>query len=127
MMNHQSNFESLHDFCDGNYYKRHELFSSDKPAIQLLLYYDELEVCNPLGSKRTKHKLGKILREEIFPLSLFKGAFYFNIGNVHPKFRQRLSNIKLLALTKSAIINEHGINEVMKCIVEDIKKLENVS
>ena len=90
-------------------------------------YYDELEVCNPLGSKRTKHKLGKILREEIFPLSLFKGAFYFNIGNVHPKFRQRLSNIKLLALTKSAIINEHGINEVMKCIVEDIKKLENVS
>ena len=28
-------------------------------SLQIQLYYDELEVCNPLGSKAKKHKLGK--------------------------------------------------------------------
>ena len=28
-------------------------------ALQIMLYYDEVEVCNPLGSNRKKHKLGK--------------------------------------------------------------------
>ena len=34
-------------------------FSSHCCAIQVMFYYDDLEVANPLGSKRTKHKLGK--------------------------------------------------------------------
>ena len=30
----------------------------DPCALQLTLYYDDLEVCNPLGSKAKIHKLG---------------------------------------------------------------------
>ena len=48
----------LSDFCDGEYFKEHPLFGQDPKALQLLLYYDDLEVCNPLGSRATKHKLG---------------------------------------------------------------------
>lgn len=29
-----------------------------KFAIQIILYYDELEIVNPLGSKNGKHKIG---------------------------------------------------------------------
>ena len=30
----------------------------DPVALQINLYYDELELCNPLGSRRKKHKIG---------------------------------------------------------------------
>ena len=53
----------LHDFCDGSLYKEHPLFSSatesDKTLyLQFVLYYDDVETNNPLGSHRGKHKLG---------------------------------------------------------------------
>ena len=36
----------------------HPLYSVQKNALQVLFYYDELETCNPLGSKTKVHKLG---------------------------------------------------------------------
>lgn len=41
-------------------YANHPLFARDPKAIQILLYYDECEVVNPLGSKTSKHKFGKL-------------------------------------------------------------------
>lgn len=46
------------DFCDGELFQRHPLFSRDKSALQIILYCDEVECVNPLGSKTKKHKLG---------------------------------------------------------------------
>ena len=48
----------LSDYCDGKQYHGHSLFSADPVALQLILYYDELELCNPLGSRRKQHKIG---------------------------------------------------------------------
>lgn len=50
----------MEDICDGKRFKEHELFSVDKTALQVMLYYDEVEVCNPIGSNRKKHKLGRL-------------------------------------------------------------------
>ncbi|CAB4019697.1 Hypothetical predicted protein, partial [Paramuricea clavata] len=47
----------LNDFCDTDYFKDHPLFGLDPYALQLLLYFDELEVCNPLGSRANKLNL----------------------------------------------------------------------
>ena len=44
------NNELLEDFCDGTLFKEHPLFSCDPYALQIIAYFDELEVCNPLGS-----------------------------------------------------------------------------
>lgn len=49
----------LSDFCDREGFKQSHLFARHHNAIQLMFCYDDLEVANPLGSKRTKHKLGK--------------------------------------------------------------------
>ena len=48
----------LHDFCDGILYKQHPLFGVDDNALQVIIYYDDVEVANPLGSYRGQHKLG---------------------------------------------------------------------
>ena len=50
---------SLADFCDSPKAKEHPLFGADEQALQLLLYYDDLELCNPIGAFRKKHKVGK--------------------------------------------------------------------
>ena len=50
----------LADFCDGSFFKTHPLFQMYPDALQLILYYDELEVCNPLGSHSGIHKLGNL-------------------------------------------------------------------
>ena len=49
------------DYCDGLLFSDNKLFNEDPAALQIQLYYDELEVCNPLGSKTKKHKLGMCL------------------------------------------------------------------
>ena len=46
------------DFCDGANYAQSELFRQDPCALQIQLYYDEVEVTNPIGSKVNIHKLG---------------------------------------------------------------------
>ena len=60
MSGHQREDGFLSDFCDGSNFKSHPLLSSDtnNPALEIMLYYDDVEVCNPLGSRAKKHKLG---------------------------------------------------------------------
>ena len=41
--------ECLKDYCDGQLYKDHPLFGNDNHALQLLIYFDEVEVANPFG------------------------------------------------------------------------------
>ena len=50
----------MKDFCDGDFFKDHPVFTSNPLAIQIqvILYYDDIEVANPLGSKAVNHKLG---------------------------------------------------------------------
>ena len=33
------------DYCDGKVYKSHRLFNAHFGALQILFYYDEVEVC----------------------------------------------------------------------------------
>ena len=46
------------DYCDGELFKTNQLFQEDPCAFQIQLYYDKIEVCNPIGSFAKKHKLG---------------------------------------------------------------------
>ena len=48
----------MQDFCDGVHYASHPLFKKDSHALQIVAYYDELKICNPLGSQVKKNKLG---------------------------------------------------------------------
>ena len=48
----------LADYCDRATFLTHSLFKSKQTALQICVYYDDVEVCNPLSSRRGKHKLG---------------------------------------------------------------------
>lgn len=56
-----SESRSQNDFVrgtiDSKYVEVHPLFSKTPNAIRIQLFYDEVEVTNPLGSKTKKHEL----------------------------------------------------------------------
>lgn len=57
---HFSTDFTFRDYCDGSYIQNHPMFKDNPEMLQLSFYFDELEVANPLGSKRGKHKLGNV-------------------------------------------------------------------
>ena len=58
MTSHKRSDGLLGDYCDGTLFENHPLFLSNPEALEVILYYDDLETCNPIGSKSKIHKLG---------------------------------------------------------------------
>ena len=98
----------FHDLIDGNIYKSHPLFLEVPTALQLVLYTDEVEVCNPLGSRATKNKLLLV---------------YYTLGNISPKYRSKLAAIRLVAMVKSNDISHSGIDKILARINLDLNEL----
>ena len=55
---HKTSSDLMEDFCDGKAFTAHPLFPLHLNVLQVFLYFDELDVCNPLGSNTKLHKLG---------------------------------------------------------------------
>lgn len=74
-----------------------------------VLYNDDCETVNPLGSKTGIHKLGLI---------------YFAIWSFPLKLLSSLNSLFLAAVYKSDDAKTYGINTKLKLIVEDLKDME---
>lgn len=102
--------DMLNDLNDGSYLKSHPLFSTEKQAFQIQLYYDDFEPANPLGSKRGIHKIG---------------CLYFVLRNLPPKFNSVLMNIHLVSLFHAQDQQKYGFDAILEPLLNDVKKLEN--
>jgi hypothetical protein len=98
----------MYDICDGSIYRNDEYFKEHPDALVLILYHDELEVCNPLGSKAGTHKVD---------------MFYYTVANFGPKFRSKVAAVRLLAIANANLVKKYGIQSIMKPIIEDINIL----
>ncbi|XP_037553160.1 uncharacterized protein LOC119429642, partial [Nematolebias whitei] len=104
----QCNDGFFQDFVDGDIFKSHPLFLKVPKALQLIFYTDEIELCNPLGSRSNKNKLLMI---------------YYTLGNISPKYRSRLAAIRLLVMVKSKDLSRCGIDAIFERIQHDLLKL----
>lgn len=107
---HQSTDGMLRDICDGSFFKEHPVFSEDPTALQIIGFYDDVEVTNPLGSKTKKHKVG---------------LFYFVLANIHPHVRSQLQCIVPFAIAKTKHLKEYGVHKLLKPFVSDVNKLSS--
>lgn len=96
-------------FRDGLYYKRHELFKDNNFNVALNIYFDEFETVNPLGSKTGGHKIGGI---------------YCTLRNLPHEFNAILENIHLVGLFYSMDAKIHGIEKILRPLIDDLKILE---
>jgi len=109
---HHATGDRMKDYCDEKSFSSHPIFST---ALQVFLYFDELEVCNPLGSKTKTHKLFNSIHAI--------GNFYFTLGNTPPKYQSKLKSIQLLAIVKTKLLSLYGMDAILEPIVRDLKKL----
>lgn len=103
----------LCDFNDGSVFENHEFFNSDSTKLRIHLYTDEFEVVNPLGSRKSVHKVM---------------GFYFFLGNMHPKYRTHLRHIYLTILVKSSLLSNHETyntttERILEPLIVDLKTL----
>jgi len=96
----------LHSFADGKIWAR----SGQENFVRIHLYSDEVEMCNPIGSRKTVHKLS---------------AFYVLIGNIETKYWSSLSNIHLALLCRYSAVKEVGYRKILEPLIADIKVLES--
>ena len=97
----------LESYRDGKFYK--EVFAEgNKQIVPIILYCDEFETANPLGSRRGQHKMY---------------AFYMQILSIPKKLKSSLQNILLVALAKSKLVSKYGIDAIIKVLVEDFEKM----
>lgn len=98
----------LQNFCDGTLYQNNAIFQM-KSSLQIQLFFDDFEVCNPIGSYSKKQKLN---------------GMYFTIGNLAAKYRSKLSSIQLVWLCKTTILKKFGLKVLAKQLINDLKTLE---
>lgn len=84
------------------------LDDSDFLHIYLQLYYDELEPANPIGSRKTIHKLG---------------CFYWSLGNLPDWHRSNRNFIHVAAIVTDLDIKKYGFVPILKKISADIEPL----
>ena len=85
--------------CDGYHVKRELLIDPNVTTLQLIAYYDGVELVNK------KHHVS---------------LFYFMLGNIHPKKR---SVYQAINLCKTRHLKQYGINAVLQPFIEDLKIL----
>ena len=98
------------DIWDGQHVKSNPVFVSQKGAVLgIQLYFDEVELCNPLGSKKGKHKVG---------------VFYWTFMNLRPEYRSKLRLINLLAIVGSNMFKKYGYEPILAGFLKDMEKLK---
>ena len=76
-----------------------------KMQQQIVAYFDELEVTNPIGSYVNTQKLA---------------CLFFTLGNIRPMYR---SSLKLLAVARSQDIDRYGMYTFLRPFIDDLKCL----
>lgn len=96
-------------FQDGKNFKQNPFFAVDEPRIALILYADDFEVCNPLGTSRKKQKIT---------------AVYWTLANLPPGLRSTLFAINLAILCKAVDVKRFGYDIVLEPLLKDLSVLE---
>jgi hypothetical protein len=108
LTSHKSDDGIKRDFCDGDFFNHHPIFTTSSNVLQFVLYYDDIEVANALGSRAGNHKLG---------------CFYFTLANIRPAFRSSLSSIFLLAIAKTKTLKDFTAEGILQRFVQQMNIL----
>jgi len=98
----------LSNIQDGQYYKKHSMFSSNNNTIALEFYIDDCEFNNPLSSHAGVHKLGLV---------------YFTIKDFPPKFNSQISNIFLSNIHYAIDVDKYGYVKILNLLITDLRQL----
>ena len=99
----------IQDVGDGECFRMNPFFVAHPEAVPLILFQDELEVCNPLGSGKTRHKFN---------------ATYFTTLEIQPAYRSKVQSVQMVSLVPSRIWKKYGNAKCNQRLIDDLKVLE---
>lgn len=105
--NHKCREGVFERFCCGQNYRESNFFQHNKNAIQIQIFYDDVQLTSPL--KTRPHKIC---------------AIYFVVCNLPTNYISKLNNMYLVSLCDSKLIDKHGYNFQLENLVSDLKILE---
>ncbi len=109
LQSHKSTDGKMCDYCDSAHSARHDLYKRHPNALQIQLYFDDMETTNPLGSKTKTHKMG---------------AVHFSLTNLPPEHNSSLANIRLCILFSYIDREIYGFWKILEPLLDDIRFLE---
>lgn len=98
-------------YCDGSYYQENQLLSAEGQNLSILLYIDDFEIANPLGTSKKMHKVCGV---------------YWTLANLPVKYRSALHATQLALLCNSNDVRQFGYEKVFVPLLSDLKTLEQV-
>ena len=99
----------IKDVKDGENFRNNQFFQKNPTAVPIILFMDELEVVNPLGAGKCKHKIQ---------------CTYWTTLDVIPALRCKVKSIQLCSLVLSRHWKQYGNELCNRKLVEDLKDLE---
>lgn len=106
--NFPQNGRLMFDIADCELMKNNDFIKSNSNVIQLLLFQDAFEVCNPLGSAKKKYKIV---------------AMYMALINLPPYLRTKVENVQLVFSCLESHIAKFGWDKILEKVIY-IRKLE---
>lgn len=105
---HGQDNRMLNNFTNGSRFATNQLLATHPEALQIILYHDDIELANPLGSKAGINKLTMIY------------MYIVNSGS-----QSKLYNIHLVGVAHASDIKEFGFQKILNPLYEDLQKLES--
>ena len=99
----------IQDVRDGDCFRTNQFFMDNPEAVPLILFSDELEVCNPLGSGKTRHKIN---------------CTYFSTMHIQPALRSKVQAVQLVSLVSSKTWKKYGNHACNQKLISDLAILE---
>ena len=99
----------LKDIKDGSVYKNVPFFKDNPNALVGIFYSDAVELVNPLGSGKGKHKIVQV---------------FWTLGDIPRQQRSQIDRIQVALVVKEKVLKKHGYKLVYKHLLSDLKVLE---
>ena len=111
--NERDNIETkddvLRDFMDGSAYRNNPYFAANPGAFAAHFYSDAVELTNPLGAAKGKHKIVQV---------------FYTVCQIPRGQRSRIDRMQLCMVFKESLVKKYGHKVIFRNLIKDMKKLE---
>ena len=59
-------------------------------------------------------------------IEVFKGMFYYTLGNIRPELRSTQRSIQLILCVSCPILQKYGFERILQPFIEDVNTLSRV-
>ena len=99
----------LRDFTDGSAFKQNKYFKSNPGAYAAHFYSDAVEVSNPLGAAKGKHKINQV---------------FYTVCQIPKDQRSKIDRMQLCMVFKDKHVKKYGYEKIFSTLIDDLKQLE---